>query len=64
MAQVVLENVYKSFPPRKGESVALPTQLTSTSDKSEEATTPKSADSVNVLRRINLTVADGEFMVL
>jgi multiple sugar transport system ATP-binding protein len=64
VAQVVLENVYKSFPPRKGESVALPTQLTSTSDKSEEATTPKSADSVNVLRRINLTVADGEFMVL
>ncbi|MDM9380993.1 ABC transporter ATP-binding protein [Chlorogloeopsis sp. ULAP01] len=64
MAQVVLENVYKSFPPRKGESVALQTQLTSTSEKSEEAATPKSADSVNVLRRINLTVADGEFMVL
>jgi multiple sugar transport system ATP-binding protein len=46
VAQVVLENVYKSFPPRKG-----------------EGTTHRS-ESVNVLRRINLTVADGEFMVL
>ncbi|MBD2665797.1 ABC transporter related protein [Richelia sinica FACHB-800] len=49
MAQVVLENVYKSFPPRKGEGV-----------KPER----EGADSVNVLRRINLTIADGEFMVL
>ena len=41
MAQVVLENVYKSFPARlRGESDAA------------------------VLRRINLTVNDGEFMVL
>jgi multiple sugar transport system ATP-binding protein len=49
VAQVVLENVYKSFPPRKGEGV-----------KPER----EGADSVNVLRRINLTIADGEFMVL
>lgn len=48
MAQVILENVYKSFPPRKGEGV-------SDTDR---------AESTNVLRRINLTVADGEFMVL
>jgi len=46
VAQVFLENVYKSFPPRK-----------------EEGTTHR-AESINVLRRINLTVADGEFIVL
>lgn len=54
MAQVVLENVYKSFPPRKGEGV---TTQKSSSEK-------EGADSINVLRRINLTIADGEFMVL
>ncbi len=48
MAQVVLENVYKSFPNRPGEV---------------NNTTAKSG-SVNVLRRINLTVEDAEFMVL
>ncbi|MBE9238607.1 ABC transporter ATP-binding protein [Anabaena aphanizomenioides LEGE 00250] len=54
MAQVVLENVYKSFPPRKGESV-----------KTQQSSPEKEgADSINVLRRINLTIADGEFMVL
>ncbi|WP_088239847.1 ABC transporter ATP-binding protein [Calothrix rhizosoleniae] len=55
MAQVVLENIYKSFSPRKGESVA----ATSNSDTKENR-----ADKITVLRRINLTVADGEFMVL
>ncbi|NJM21589.1 MAG: ABC transporter ATP-binding protein [Richelia sp. SL_2_1] len=50
MAQVVLENVYKSFPTRKGENVA-----------SKGA---HRSESVNVLRRINLTVKDGEFMVM
>ncbi|MFM2062202.1 MAG: hypothetical protein RLZZ507_1872 [Cyanobacteriota bacterium] len=54
MAQVVLENVYKSFPPRKGESLT-------TQQSSPEK---EGADSINVLRRINLTIADGEFMVL
>ena len=49
MAQVVLENVYKSFPSRGGEGA-----------KSQQDGT----DGVNVLRRINLTIADGEFMVL
>ncbi len=48
MAQVILENVYKSFPSRKEEGVA----------------STHRAESVNVLRRISLTVADGEFMVL
>ncbi|MGM3308154.1 ABC transporter ATP-binding protein [Anabaena sp. WFMT] len=55
MAQVVLENVYKSFPPRKGENVT--TQQQSPPGR-------EGADSINVLRRINLTIADGEFMVL
>ncbi len=48
MAQVILENVYKSFPSRPGEGVK----------------TQDGADGVSVLRRINLTIADGEFMVL
>ncbi|MBE9004232.1 ABC transporter ATP-binding protein [Fortiea sp. LEGE XX443] len=48
MAQVILENVYKSFPSRKGES----------------SVSQERADNINVLRRINLTIADGEFMVL
>ncbi|MDJ0795311.1 MAG: ABC transporter ATP-binding protein [Calothrix sp. MO_167.B12] len=54
MAQVVLENVYKSFPPRKGDSVV------------SAAPNPDMRENqkINVLRRINLTVADGEFMVL
>jgi len=50
VAQVVLENVYKSFPLSKGEGVA---------SKNAHRT-----ESVNVLRRISLTVNDGEFMVL
>ncbi len=49
MAQVVLENVYKSYPFRSGEGTK--TQQDGTND-------------VSVLRRINLTIADGEFMVL
>lgn len=44
MAQVILENIYKSFP-RRGRAA-------------------ESAEAVSVLRRINLTVQDGEFMVL
>ncbi len=69
MAQVVLENVYKSFPSAfKGEVVPIAAQPLLTpgnealSDKSESAA--HRPDRVNVLRRINLTVEDGEFMVL
>jgi multiple sugar transport system ATP-binding protein len=58
MAQVVLENIYKSFPLHQGEqkqelSIA-------------ESVSPASPSSLSniVLRRINLTVEDGEFMVL
>ena len=49
MAQVVLENVYKSFTSRTGEGTK---------------TQQDGTDAVSVLRRINLTIADGEFMVL
>ncbi|MEI6442186.1 MAG: ABC transporter ATP-binding protein [Nostocales cyanobacterium ELA583] len=49
MAQVVLENVYKSFTSRSGEG---------------EKTQQDGTEGISVLRRINLTIADGEFMVL
>ncbi|WNZ22644.1 ABC transporter ATP-binding protein [Leptolyngbya sp. NK1-12] len=53
MAQVVLENIYKSFPQRQ--------KRTQTAGVTEPASDPAT---VSVLRRINLTVHDGEFMVL
>jgi multiple sugar transport system ATP-binding protein len=56
VSQVILENIYKSFPPRKGEGT------TSLSQKSDTAS--ERADNINVLRQINLTVEDGEFIVL
>ncbi|MBF2063684.1 MAG: ATP-binding cassette domain-containing protein [Calothrix sp. C42_A2020_038] len=56
MAQVILENVYKSFPHRKGDA---PTPVKDNVNKEDTR-----AEGVSVLRRINLTVADGEFMVL
>ncbi|MEA5625988.1 ABC transporter ATP-binding protein [Nostoc sp. UHCC 0251] len=62
MSQVILENVYKSFSPRKGESVSSQTQSPLTSGENDAA--QERTGSVNVLRRINLTIADGEFMVL
>ena len=63
MAQVALENVYKSYPPRKGESVTSLSQSSAKTGSKTDSTNPRS-DAVNVLRRINLTIADGEFMVL
>ncbi|MEH2392365.1 MAG: ABC transporter ATP-binding protein [Nostoc sp.] len=62
MSQVILENVYKSFSSRKGESVISQTQSPLT--LAEKTDVAPRAESVNVLRRINLTIADGEFMVL
>lgn len=62
MAQVVLENVYKSFPPRKGEGKSSQSQSNSAVGAGGDATTRNEV--MNVLRRINLTVEDGEFMVL
>src|SRR4028119_788977 len=59
MAQVVLENIYKSFPLRQGEQEK-------EADSVAEIVSPvvDSPSSNSVLRRINLTVEDGEFMVL
>ena len=71
MAQVVLENVYKSFSGRKGERTVTPVTaepLLSPADEAPVVTVEKSSSqksgTVNVLRRINLRVEDGEFMVL
>lgn len=69
MSQVVLENVYKSFPSRQqGRKVApvSPEPLLTPRDEVPPAVDPSSGSSgaVNVLRRINLRVQDGEFMVL
>jgi multiple sugar transport system ATP-binding protein len=51
VAQVILENIHKTYTP------------TASKDKSK-AGTPALAAAASVLRRINLTVNDGEFMVL
>ncbi|MDZ7963905.1 MAG: ABC transporter ATP-binding protein [Nostoc sp. DedSLP03] len=63
MSQVILENVYKSFSSRKGESVTSQTQSPLTPGEKIDVAQER-AESVNVLRRINLTIANGEFMVL
>jgi multiple sugar transport system ATP-binding protein len=59
MAQVVLENIYKSFPLRQGEQEKEANNL---AESVSPVADPPSSNSV--LRRINLTVEDGEFMVL
>lgn len=56
MAQVILENVYKSFSDRKGAE--------DRKNQQTEELLSTSGASVAILRRINLTVNDGEFMVL
>ncbi|MEG5001195.1 ATP-binding cassette domain-containing protein [Microcoleus sp. B4-D4] len=59
MAKVVLENIYKSFPLRQGEQEKKANNVA-------ESVSPEASSSTSnsVLRRINLTVEDGEFMVL
>ena len=70
MAQVILENIYKSFPQRKLRSPTSGTEPDTVSRDSaaevpeDEAQSEGSGHAVSVLRRINLTVKDGEFMVL
>jgi multiple sugar transport system ATP-binding protein len=59
VAQVKLENIYKSFP-RQGNKAAIAPPKNK-AIPADDAPTP---DQVSVLRRISLTVADGEFMVL
>jgi multiple sugar transport system ATP-binding protein len=55
VAQVVLENLCKSFPARSGQPKS---SLLASSTSSSEA------GAAAILRQINLTIADGEFMVL
>jgi multiple sugar transport system ATP-binding protein len=70
VAQVILENIYKSFPGRKGERTVAPVTaepLLTPGDEAPILAADKSSQlsgSVNILRRINLAVKDGEFMVL
>ncbi|MFP4121008.1 ABC transporter ATP-binding protein [Coleofasciculus sp.] len=70
MSQVVLENVYKSFPSRQEGSTVAPVTTEPLLTPSDEAPlvavaqSPPSSGTANVLRRINLRVYDGEFMVL
>ena len=68
MAQVVLENIYKSFPARRGGTVvpvtAQPLMTPADAAISNGDSSDQYTPGVNILRRINLTVADGEFMVL
>jgi len=69
VAQVVLENIYKSYAARKGERSDAPVAIEPLVSPVDEtgliAGLPSSATTaVSVLRRINLTVQDGEFMVL
>jgi multiple sugar transport system ATP-binding protein len=55
VAQVVLENLCKSFPARPGQPKS--SLLTG-------STSPSESGAAAILRQINLTIADGEFMVL
>lgn len=68
VAQVVFEDVYKSFPARKGDRTANPTSvepsLISTTPTQTAPESDTKNDTVTVLRRINFSVEDGEFMVL
>ena len=60
MAQVVIENIYKSFsrqPGNKTRAEPAETGMPKNSESSESS-------AISVLRRINLSIQDGEFMVL
>ncbi len=60
MAEVILENIYKSFPSRKTENIISKSTAKTTANK----TAIEKKQSVPVLSNINLKVQDGEFMVL
>jgi multiple sugar transport system ATP-binding protein len=61
VAQVVLENIYKSFSGRPGQAADSPDNATDPSVNRSGNRNPKLT---TVLRAINLTIQDGEFMVL
>ncbi|MBD2074532.1 ABC transporter ATP-binding protein [Phormidium sp. FACHB-592] len=69
MAQVILENIYKSFSSRGGEpapTTVAAEPLLAPIDKSSVAVkdSARRSHATSVLRAINLTIEDGEFMVL
>lgn len=64
MAQVVLENIYKSFSRHDGEAGMLQTGSKVVTRRDKGYLTSHRDRNINVLRRINLSIADGEFMVL
>ena len=66
MAKVVFENVYKSYPRRQAEDLSVsPARETPKVEREKTHSARKSStQGVSVLRNINLTVEDGEFMVL
>ncbi|HHP7245531.1 MAG TPA: ABC transporter ATP-binding protein [Elainellaceae cyanobacterium] len=70
MAQVILENIYKSFPHRRGhaQQVAHPGSLSTSANQdfstSSSSYAEASTSAVSVLRNINLHIKDAEFMVL
>jgi multiple sugar transport system ATP-binding protein len=74
VAQVVLENLCKSFPARSGQSKSTPlTQPALTTAgaiaaprqaSAPPSSSPSDSGTTNILSHINLTIADGEFMVL
>jgi multiple sugar transport system ATP-binding protein len=74
VAQVVLENLCKSFPARPGDrqpaTLAEPMLASSGAIAASQASAPpraaksNSGPALSILSHINLTIADGEFMVL
>jgi multiple sugar transport system ATP-binding protein len=65
LAKVVLKDVYKSFTSRTGEKIAPEgVPLPSPPQTRAKSITFKKSRHLNILRNINLTIEDGEFMVL
>ena len=62
MAQVELENIYKSF--QTGTRQETPSLVLSAGLETPQISNLKAQSASTVLRSINLTVQDGEFMVL
>ena len=64
MAQVILENIYKSFSRRDSEASLSPSASQALVKRNIGYSSNGRNENIYVLRRINLSVADGEFMVL
>jgi multiple sugar transport system ATP-binding protein len=66
VSQVVLEDICKSFPARRGDhpqtlAMVDPSLASANANSSQKITT---AQEISILSHINLTITDGEFMVL